>query len=158
MPGLSTPLCVALSRALNRSTPWWVGVRLEGRPGGYRLRLRNRRPPHFGSSGQIVAHSGEAAQRFGEDPTGPVCEILGALQHFIGKELQAAWPATDPLPPITQPIHEMVERDLDAHRSELLAWMAAFPEPHAGIVGDRLEAWYGRDTAPVLALPALPLP
>ena len=58
---------------------------------------------------------------------------------------------------ITQPIHELVERDFDKHRSELLAWLTAFPPPNARITGERLEAWYGRDTAPTLTLPPLPL-
>jgi hypothetical protein len=71
-PTLSPELCRALEDALSRATPWWVGIRIDGVPGGYRVRMRNRRPPHFASEGRTG--------RGHEGTTACVSEILEAVR------------------------------------------------------------------------------
>ena len=132
---------------LSKATPWWVGVCVEPWPDGYRLRIRSRRPPHFRSSGETVRGPGTVADC--------IIEILRTLQHFIGREADRAWPADDQPPRITGPLRS--GQDLDQHVAELRAWSNAFPAPGVRIEGDRLLAWYGAESGPVLSLPPIPL-
>jgi hypothetical protein len=148
-PTLPEGLRRALQSALSKSTPWWVGIRIDGRPDGYRLRIRNRRPPHFHSAGLTAHRAADQAEC--------VKEILKEVQQFVGKEVRRAWPSEEPLPQITQPLHQMVVHDLDQHRAELNAWFDAFPAPGARREGNLLIAWYGPEAAPTLSLPPLPV-
>ena len=146
-PTLSPELCRGLEDALSRATPRWVGIRIDGAPGGYRLRMRNRRPPHFSSEGLTSRGTAE--------PTACVREILEAVQRFIGRSTQRAWPADERLPRITGPLKTVW--DTEQHRAEVTAWSRAFPEPSVRIERGRVRAWYGSESRPVLSLPPIPL-
>jgi hypothetical protein len=146
-PTLSPELCRALEDALSRATPWWVDIRIDGVPGGYRVRMRNRRPPHFASEGRTG--------RGHEGTTACVSEILEALQRFIGRATERAWPTDERLPPITGPLKATWHTE--QHRAEVVAWSRAFPQPHSRIERGHVRAWYGPESAPVLSLPPIPL-
>ena len=138
-PDLSPELCEELSRALNGVTPWWIRVRLRTQPGGYRVRVRSVRPPHFRSHGTAATYPGEEAAAVGNDPTVVVREILSDVQHFMAEEVDAAWPADRSLPPMTQPIHEMVAQHPEQHRAELIARRP--PSRHPRRTTPQEEAW-----------------
>jgi hypothetical protein len=132
-----------------------MGVSVETRPGGYRLRLRDRRPPHFQAERGEAFRTGAGVAEMVADPSREVEEILRRVQHFIGHETGAAWPSSETLPPITHPVQEMVTHRFEQHRAELQAWITAYPQPFAHRDGDTIHAGCGPRDAPLLRLAPL---
>jgi hypothetical protein len=156
-PGLSPVLCAALARSLQKATPWWIRVRIKSRPGGYVVRVRNVRPPHFESQSSGVVSSGDAAKRLRDEPADAVREILRTVQQFTGEQCGTLWPSSGALPEIADRWQEIAEGGFEQYRAEVLAWFEAFPEAHARAEGVSVRAWFGQEEAPVLRLPLLPI-
>jgi hypothetical protein len=156
-PGLSPVLCAALATGLQQATPWWTRVRVESRPGGYEVRLRSVRPPHFARESYRVTSSGDVAARLRDDPAEAVREILRTVQQFTGEQCGTLWPDSGALPQMTGLPQEMAEGGFEQHRAEVLAWFGAFPEAQARVEGDTVLAWFGRESAPALRLPPFPI-
>jgi hypothetical protein len=147
--GLSPTLASALTRSLQRATPWWVRVRVTSRPDGYRLRVFCLRPPHFPAESSTVTASGDAF-----DPASAVCGVLETVQQYIGREWGRAWPGGGWLP---DPARADDAPSISEVQVAVTAWFDAFPKPQAVIEGTTLRAWYGDEAAPVLDLGRLPL-
>jgi hypothetical protein len=150
-------LCAALATSLQQATPWWIRVRVESRPGGYKVRVRSLRPPHFASESNRVTSSDDVAARLRDDPAEAVREILRTVQQFTGEQCGTSWPDSGAHPQMTGLRHEMAEVGFDQYRGDVVAWFDAFPEAQARVEGDTVRAWFGRESAPALRLPPLPI-